>query len=61
MKTLTVAELRYMLAQLPPEMDNSLVVTDKDSIADTQYYAAAAVGTVVDCNTGEKLAQIKLH
>jgi hypothetical protein len=26
MKTLTVAELRYLLAQLPPEMDDARVI-----------------------------------
>ena len=30
MKTLTVAELRYLLAQLPPELDDAFAITSVD-------------------------------
>jgi hypothetical protein len=43
MKTLTVAELRYLLAQLPPEFDTVPVISSVNATSEGGAYTVVAV------------------
>jgi hypothetical protein len=43
MKTLTVAELRYLLAQLPPELDDKPVISSTKAMLESGEYIGARV------------------